>query len=107
MTLRIKRISPLSLTLTLGGIYFVIGCFVALFGIFGSMVGGNITLSGPFGFNGGGLGLLPLSLIYPFASFLIGGIGGYVIAVIYNFLSLFTRGLVVDTEEAGKYDSLF
>ncbi len=27
-------------------------------------------------------------------------------AWIYNFLARFTRGLVIETEEAGKYDSV-
>lgn len=104
---RIKRISPLSLALTLGGIYLVIGCFVALFGILGSASGVNVTLSGPFGITATGLGTLPLSLIYPFVSLIGGGIMGYVIAWIYNYLARFTRGIVIETEEAGKYDSLF
>lgn len=106
MKLRIKRISPLSLALTLGGIYFVIGCFVALLNIFGANAGANVSLSGPLGINASALGPLTLSLIYPFASSLMGAISGYVIAWIYNFLPRFTRGLVIETEEAGKYDSL-
>ncbi len=32
---------------------------------------------------------------------------GYLIAWIYNFITRYTRGLVIETEEAGKYDSLF
>ena len=107
MKLRIKRISPLSLALALGGIYFVVGCFAAVVAIFGANAGVNVTLIGPLSFSGSGLGLLGLSLINPFAAFLTGGISGYVIAWIYNFLSRFTKGLVIETEEAGKYDSLF
>lgn len=107
MKLRIKRISPLSLALTLGGIYFVIGCLVAPFAVLGSGVGAKVTLIGPFSFNVSGLGILPLSLLYPFVLSIGGGIMGYLIAWIYNFLARFTRGLVIETEEAGKYDSLF
>lgn len=107
MKLRIKRIAPLSLALTLGAIYFVVGCFAAALGIMGTMMGGAVTATTPFGFQATGPGALPIFLLTPFLSSIGGYISGYLIAWIYNLLARFTRGLVIETEEAGKYDSLF
>jgi hypothetical protein len=105
--LRIKRIAPLSLALTLGSIYFIIGCFAAMLGIVGTVMGSAVTATTPFGFHATGPGALPLFLLTPFISSIGGYISGYLIAWIYNLLARFTRGLVIETEEAGKYDSLF
>lgn len=108
MTLRILRVSPVSLALTLGGVYFVFGCISALLGLFGSVTRPRlVVMDGPFGFETSLQGMPLLVLLLPFLSALVGGITGYVVAWVYNFLTRFTRGLVIETEEAGKYDRLF
>jgi hypothetical protein len=108
--LRIKRIAPLSLALTLGAIYFIAGCFGAALGIMGTMMGGAVVATTPFGLHVSGLsglGAIPIFLLTPFISSIGGYISGYLIAWIYNLLARSTRGLVIETEEAGRYDSLF
>jgi hypothetical protein len=50
--------------------------------------------------------MLPLAIAYPFLVSIAGGIGGFLIAWVYNFAAEFTKGIVIETEQLnrdGKY----
>lgn len=100
MKLRIKRISPSSLAGTLGAIYFAIGCVTSVLGLLALGTGLNLTFTGWIKFSGvgGGLPLLML-VINPFLGALVGYISGFLIAIVYNFVSRYTQGVVIETEE--------
>jgi prepilin signal peptidase PulO-like enzyme (type II secretory pathway) len=99
MKLRILRICPTSLAVTFGVIYFIIGLLVGLFGVLAAMSGSQFTMSGPVSFSGAGMSMLPLAVAYPFLASLMGAIGGYLIAWVYNFSVRFTRGIQLDFSE--------
>ncbi len=100
MKLRITRISPSSLSRTLGAIYFAIGCVTSVLGLLAFATGMNLTFNGWINVSGlvGGLPLLML-LVNPFLSAVIGLISGFLIAIVYNFVSRYTQGVVLETEE--------
>ncbi len=104
MKLRLRRISPSSLAATLAIFYFVCGLFVGVFGIFAALIGSQFTVSGPIQFSGSGIGMLLLAIVYPFLAAIGGAISGFIIAWIYNFISIFTNGLLVEFDEAGRRD---
>jgi hypothetical protein len=101
MKLRLKRISPASLAATLAILYFIVGLFVAAFGIIAAFSGAQFTMSGPPTFSGAGLSMLPLAIAYPFLAALLGAIGGFLIAWVYNFTVRFTKGIQVEFTESG------
>jgi hypothetical protein len=106
MKLRIKYISPPALASILAIIYFVIGTLVGMFGVLASASGQQFTMSGPITLSGAGSDMLPLAIAYPFLVSIAGGIGGFLIAWVYNFAAEFTKGIVIETEQLnrdGKY----
>ena len=102
MKLHILRISPTSLAATFGVVYFFISLLIGLFGIFAAISGSQFTMSGPVSFSGAGMSMLPLAMVYPFLASLVGAIGGYLIAWIYNFSVRFTKGIQIEFSEASK-----
>lgn len=104
MKLRLKRISPASLAATLAIFYFIVGLFVAAFGIIAALSGAQFTMSGPATFSGAGLSMLPLAIAYPFLAALLGAIGGFLIAWVYNFTVRFTKGIKLEFTESGFRD---
>jgi hypothetical protein len=100
MKLRIKRISPSSLARTLSAIYFSIGCVASVLGLLGLGTGMNLSFNGWIKMSGlgGGFSLLML-LINPFLGAFVGYISGFLIALVYNFVSPYTEGVVIETEE--------
>ena len=101
MKLRLQRISPASLAATLAIIYFILGLIIGLFGIIAAFTGAQFTMSGPATFSGAGLSMLPLAIAYPFVAALLGAIGGFLIAWIYNFTVRFTKGIQLEFTESG------
>jgi len=103
MKIRIKYISPASLAAALAIIYFVIGTLVGIFGVWASASGTQFTMSGPITFSGSGSDMLPLAIAYPFLASIAGGIGGFLIAWVYNFAAEYTKGIVIETEQVDQY----
>lgn len=99
MKLRIKRISPSSLAGTLGAIYFAIGCVASVLGLLAFGTGMNFTFTGWIKISGGGGVPLLMLLLNPFLGALAGLISGFLIAIVYNFVSQYTQGVVIETEE--------
>jgi hypothetical protein len=99
MKIRISYISPGSLALTLGVVYFILGAFIGILGVLAAAAGTDFTMSGPVTFSGRGSGMLLLAITYPFLASIAGTIGGFLIAWIYNFAAAFTKGIVIETEQ--------
>jgi len=89
MKVHIRRISPASLALTLGIFYGGIGLFVSILGAVGGLGSDQ-----PVG----------MLIIQPFVSALVGVSVGFVLAWIYNFISRFTKGLLIEYNEASRYE---
>jgi len=100
MKLRITRISPSSLALTLAIFYFVLGLFIGLFGVYSALSGNQFTMNGPISFSGRGTEMLPFAIAYPFVAAIAGVISGFVISWIFNFISKFTKGLLIETDNS-------
>jgi hypothetical protein len=103
MKIRIKYISPPALAAILAIIYFAIGTLVGIFGVLASASGHQFTMSGPITLSGSGSDMLPFAIAYPFLASIAGGIGGLVIAWVYNFAAEFTKGIVIETEQLDRY----
>jgi hypothetical protein len=104
MNQRIKKISPASLAAILAAVYFVIGILTGIFGIIGGLSGANVTLNGPFTFSGSGTTVIIISIFYPLISALGGAIMGFLLAIVYNFSTKFTKGLLIQIEESNHYE---
>lgn len=104
MNQRIKKISPQSLGLTFAMIYFIIGVFVGIFGIIAGLFGANATLNGPVTFSGSGGTLIAVSIAYPLLAALMGGIGGILLALIYNLTARYTKGILIHVDQSDPYE---
>lgn len=97
MKTRILRITPASLAKTFAICSTIAGIFVGLFGVVASFTGVEFTMKGPISLTGRGLEMLPFAITYPLLCGLVGGVGGYLVALIYNFSVRFTQGIEVET----------
>jgi hypothetical protein len=100
MRIHITRISPGSLSITFAAIYGLLGVVIALLGAFGALA--------QFGLRGSAKGLdmdmLPMLIFQPILSALIGAVTGIILAWIYNAIARFTKGILIEYNEAGRHD---
>jgi hypothetical protein len=92
----IKRIDPRSLSKVLAVLYGLLGVIAGvIFALVGSLSAGFGTAM-PFGF-GALFGVLGL-ILWPICYALIGWIGGWVVASLYNWVAGRFGGIVLDTQ---------
>lgn len=103
MKLHLKRISPPSLSLTLAALYGIIGFIVGVLSLFGALtrfgVGAQASPVSQTIWE-----VLGMLVFQPVVSAVLGAVTGFVLAWLYNFVARFTKGVLVQLEEAGKYD---
>lgn len=98
---RLKRIDPLSLALVQGALF-------ALFGLIPAVVVTGMTILGVAGggMRGGGssvaiglVGGLIMAVLAPLMYGVLGFLGGFVLALVYNLCASFTGGITMEFDE--------
>jgi len=102
MRIRITRISPASLALTLGILYGGIGICISLF----SAIAGFIEIGRRGSVGPQGTESFGMLLLQPVLTTIAGLIAGFVIAWVYNFISRFTKGVIIDYTETGRHEEV-
>jgi len=100
MRIHIRRISPPSLSVVLGVIYGIVGFAIAALSAFGALV--SFGIGSPVR---DGVSSMPVMLVVqPLISALFGVITGFIVAWIYNFVARFTKGVLIEYQDAGRHD---
>lgn len=100
MRIHISRVSPGSLSITLAAIYGLFGVAVAILSVFGALTQFGIGGSG----SGPNMGMWPMLIFQPILSALVGAVTGLILAWVYNFIARFTKGVLIESAEAGRHD---
>jgi hypothetical protein len=92
----IKRIDPRSLSRVLGVLYAILGLIAGVIFALASLAGAGFSDSMPFGF-GALFGVVGL-VLWPVLYACIGWIGGWIVAVLYNWVAGRFGGIVLETQ---------
>ena len=104
MRVHIKRISPGSLSAILGFIHGIIGLLVGIVGFILSLFGSGSHPHHLYAITGTAWDGAAFIILYPLFYALFGVIAGFIISWIYNFAARFTKGILIELDEAGRYD---
>jgi len=98
MRIHITRISPGSLSITFAAIYGLIGVVIAILSVFRALAqfGGSASTTN--------MDMWTMLIFEPLLSALIGAVTGMILAWVYNAIARFTKGILIECNEAGRHD---